>query len=120
MAHFLRQNNNEIYIKEIQPIVDEIASNFDFQEVLFNYAKTSNDIEIGLLNGKYQNILAKEIIEDTLSSIYGDLSADYRLSEEIINNLKLSIDEILNSSQGLDNNSSSFNLQNNQNITPVK
>ena len=96
LAHFLRQNNNKIYINEIQPIADEIANNSDFQEVLYNYAMSSKEnFEIGKLDGNYQNILAEEVIGDTLANIYGDLDASYGLTDTQINSLKQSIGKII-------------------------
>ena len=96
LVHFLRQNKNESYIKEIEPIVDKIASDFDYQEAIFNYAKSSSDyFDIRDLDGRKQHILAEEVVADQVASIYGNLKADYGLDEEMKQSIKQSMDKIL-------------------------
>lgn len=96
LTHFLRQQNNEIYKNEIQPIVDEIASDYDYQEAIFNYANSaSENFDIRDLDGTKQSILAEEVVADQIASFYGDLEADYGLSNEIKAKLKKSMDKIL-------------------------
>lgn len=105
IVHFLRQNNNEIYVKEIQPIVDKIAYDFDYQEAIFNYAKSSGDLfNVNDLNGSKQKILAEEVIADQVASIYGDLKADYGVPKNLIDDIKKSMNKILNrTSNGVTN-----------------
>lgn len=105
IVHFLRQNNNEIYVKEIQPIVDKIASDYNYQEAIFNYAKSSGDLfNVNDLNGSKQKILAEEVIADQVASIYGDLKADYGLPKSMIDDIKKSMNKILNgTSNGVTN-----------------
>lgn len=105
IVHFLRQNNNEIYVKEIQPIVDKIAYDYDYQEAIFNYAKSSGDLfNVNDLNGSKQKILAEEVIADQVASIYGDLKADYGVPKNLIDDIKKSMNKILNrTSNGVTN-----------------
>lgn len=97
LTHFLRQNNNEIYMKEIQPIVEKIASDFNYQEAIFNYANSSGEyFDVRKLDGSLQLELAEEVVADQIASMYGDLEADYGIDSKIKEQLKTSMDKILN------------------------
>ena len=97
LTHFLRQNNNEIYMKEIQPIVEKIASDFNYQEAIFNYANSSGEyFDVRKLDGSLQIELAEEVVADQIASMYGDLEADYGIDSKIKEQLKTSMDKILN------------------------
>ena len=103
LTHYLRQNNNPIYVSEIQPIVNEIASDYDYQEAIFNYASTSKEIfDIRKLNGTRQLELAEEVVADYNASFYGDMSVDYGLPDNMKNRIKSAMDKII--SQNLNNN----------------
>lgn len=102
LTHFLRQNNNEIYMKEIQPIVEKIASDFNYQEAIFNYANTSGEyFDVRKLDGSLQIELAEEVVADQIASMYGDLEADYGIDSKIKEQLKTSMDKILNFNENL-------------------
>lgn len=102
LTHFLRQNNNEIYMKEIQPIVEKIASDFNYQEAIFNYANSSGEyFDVRKLDGSLQIELAEEVVADQIASIYGDLEADYGIDSKIKEQLKTSMDKILNYNENI-------------------
>lgn len=105
LTHFLRQNNNSIYMNEIQPIVNEIAINYDYQEIIYNYAQTvSESLDVRKLNGSRQLELAEEIVADQMANFYGDLPVDYGLTDEMKTSLKNSMDKILNGTDNTINN----------------
>lgn len=97
LTHYLRQTNNPIYISEIQPIVEEIASDFDYQEAIFNYAQSSADIfDVRNFSSERQLELAEEVIADYNASFYGDMEVDYGLPDHMRNRIKVSMDKIIN------------------------
>lgn len=105
LTHFLRQNNNSIYMNEIQPIANEIATNYDYQEIIYNYAQTvSESLDVRKLNGRRQLELAEEIVADQMANFYGDLPVDYGLTDEMKTSLKNSMDKILKGTDNTANN----------------
>lgn len=105
LTHFLRQNNNDIYMKEIQPIVNEIASDYDYQEVIFNYANSaSEEFDVRNLNGNRQLELAEEVVADYVAGFYGDLETSYGLPIETIQKIRTSMDKILNQNSKIESN----------------
>lgn len=96
IIHFLRQNNNQIYKNEIQPIVDDIAADFNYQEAIFNYANSKDEVfDIRMLNGTRQQELAEEIVADYNATIYGTYVIDYGLPTTMKERLKNAMDKIL-------------------------
>ena len=94
LTHFLRQNNNEIYMKEIQPIVEKIASDFNYQEAIFNYANSSGEyFDVRRLDGSLQIELAEEVVADQIASMYGDLEVDYGIDSKIKEQFKSMIEQ---------------------------
>lgn len=110
IVHFLRQNSNKIYMQEIHPIVNEIASNFDYQEAIFNYANSSNEFDIRDFNINNQYKLAEEVVGDYVASLYGNLNANYGLEDSIIISIKNSMDKILNQAYNIQNKGQSTNI----------
>lgn len=96
LTHYLRQNNNKIYNNEIQPIVNEIASDYNYQEAIFNYANSSEDFDVRKLVANRQMELAEEVVADYVASFYGDLQVDYGLPVEMEQQIRSAMDKILN------------------------
>lgn len=107
IVHFLRQNNNEIYMNEIMPIANEIAEDETFLGILSKYADA---VGLDKVKSMTADQMAEEVIANISSSIYGDYNNFYDASPKIVQTIKNALDKVLdkNSQEG-----SSFNLQKN-------
>lgn len=111
LTHYLRQNNNKIYNNEIQPIVNEIASDYNYQEAIFNYANSSEDFDIRNLDGNRQLELAEEVVADYVASFYGDLQVNYGLPAEKEQQIRSSMDKILNVNDTQESKNNTYSIQ---------
>ncbi len=111
LTHYLRQNNNKIYNNEIQPIVNEIASDYNYQEAIFNYANSSENFDIRNLDGNRQVELAEEVVADYVASFYGDLQVDYGLPIEMEQQIRSSMDKILSVNDIQESKNNTYSIQ---------
>jgi hypothetical protein len=81
-------------MKEIQPIVEKIAYDFNYQEAIFNYANSSGEyFDVRRLDGSLQIELAEEVVADQIASMYGDLEVDYGIDSKIKEQFKSMIEQ---------------------------
>ena len=107
LVHFLRQNNNEIYVNEIKPIADEIANDGTFTGILGKYAES---VGLDKVQSMTAELMAEEVIANISASLYGNLGDFYDASVPTVLKIKNALDKVIseNSKMG------SFSLPKNQ------
>lgn len=82
--HLARKNNNPIYINEIQPVVNKMAGEFDYSDLVYEKAISNpEDYTINDLTSiEKRKALAEEIIADYGAVLNGDLDSDVELPSE--------------------------------------